>query len=33
MLRRNTMPVLKVLATIVDESTRVDAKFVEVTGA
>ena len=33
MSRRNTMQGLKVLATIVDEIARVDAKFVRVTGA
>ena len=33
MFRRNTMQGLKVLATIVDEIERADAKFVKVTGA
>ena len=33
MSRRNNMQGLKVLATIVDEIARIDAKFVNVTGA
>ena len=33
MLRRNIMQVLQVLATIVDEISRVDTKFVKVTAA
>ena len=33
MSRRNTMQGLKVLATIADEVTRVDTKFVNVAGA
>ena len=32
MSRRNTMNSLKVLATTADESIRIDAKFVKVTG-